>query len=67
MLADEDISDFIVPVEIRPVGNYAVQISWDTGFNQVASFELLSSLPRLSQDQLEERRGSPVPHLDEPV
>ena len=67
MLADEDISDFIVPVEIRPVGNYAVQISWDTGFNQVASFELLSSLPRLSQDQLKERRESPVPHLDDHV
>ena len=35
---------------IQPLGNYAVQISWTDQFNQVATFDLLSSLPRVSQD-----------------
>lgn len=64
ILADNEVSDFIEPVDIRPVGNYAIQISWDSGFNQVASFQLLSSLPRLTQQELLERKKSPVPHLD---
>jgi len=31
---------------ISPLGNYAVQITWKDQFNQVATFELLASLPR---------------------
>lgn len=65
ILVDSNISDFIEPIDIRPVGNYAIQISWDGGFNQVASFDLLSSLPRLTTEELMERKNSPVPHLDE--
>lgn len=36
--------DDIQPQSINPLGNYAVQVSWEDGFNQVASFELLESL-----------------------
>jgi len=65
MLSDGDIPDDIEPLEIRSVGNYAGQIQWQGGFNQVASFELLSGLPRLSQEELERRRSTPrVPSLD---
>jgi Mrp family chromosome partitioning ATPase len=65
ILSDTDISDYIEPLEIRTVGNYAIQIQWDGGFNQVASFELLSSLPRLSEQDLLQRKNEPVPFLDE--
>ena len=41
------VPDDIEPNEIAPLGNYAVQISWEDGFNQVAPFELLASLPRV--------------------
>lgn len=57
MIADEDIADDIEPTEIRPVGNYAIQILWEGGFNQVASFDLLSSLPRLSDEELRQRQS----------
>ena len=57
MIADEDIADDIEPMEIRPVGNYAIQILWEGGFNQVASFDLLSSLPRLSEQELRQRQS----------
>jgi hypothetical protein len=30
-----DISDDIKPISVSPVGNYAVQIQWEDGFNQV--------------------------------
>jgi len=30
-----DVPDDIKPVAVAPVGNYAVQISWEDGFNQV--------------------------------
>lgn len=33
-----------------------VQILWEDGFNQVAPFELLDSLPRLTSQELELRR-----------
>jgi Mrp family chromosome partitioning ATPase/DUF971 family protein len=46
MLRDEDIPDDIEPQGISPLGNYAVQITWADGFNQVAPFDLLDSLPR---------------------
>ncbi|KAG2448417.1 hypothetical protein HYH02_006309 [Chlamydomonas schloesseri] len=32
------------PVAVNPLGNYAVQITWSDGFNQVASYELLDEL-----------------------
>ncbi|GAB4816276.1 hypothetical protein N2152v2_003322 [Parachlorella kessleri] len=47
MLRDEDIPDDVEPTSVTPVGNYAVQITWQDGFNQIAPFELLDSLPRL--------------------
>ncbi|GLC43445.1 hypothetical protein PLESTB_001558000 [Pleodorina starrii] len=34
------------PTAINPLGNYAVQIAWSDGFNQVASYELLDELRR---------------------
>lgn len=40
------------PQEVAQVGNYAVQITWEDGFNQVASFDLLLSL---QGDSLEEK------------
>lgn len=30
-----DVADNVKPLSITPVGNYAVQITWDDGFNQV--------------------------------
>jgi len=63
--SDDDVPDDITPLEIRSVGTYAVGISWDTGFNQVATFELLQELPRLTPEELEVRRQAPVvPRLD---
>lgn len=41
---DEAIPEELQPISINPLGNYAVQINWEDGFNQVASFELLDSL-----------------------
>jgi len=44
MLRDEDVAEDVTPAAINPLGNYAVQISWEDGFNQVAPYELLDSL-----------------------
>ena len=63
MLNDDDVPDDIVPLEIRSVGSYAVGISWDTGFNQVATFELLQQLPRLDAVALQERGNELVPPM----
>lgn len=41
------IPDRVVPQSINALGNYAVQITWQDGFNQVATFELLQRLPAL--------------------
>ncbi|EFN59981.1 hypothetical protein CHLNCDRAFT_133105 [Chlorella variabilis] len=49
-LRDSDIADDIQPVGVQPVGNYAVQINWQDGFSQIAAYELLDALPRLSPD-----------------
>ena len=35
MLQDSDIADDIRPESVAPLGNYAVQILWQDGFNQV--------------------------------
>ena len=42
ILQDSDIADAVRPAAMRPLGNYAMQIDWEDGFNQV-----WSSMPRL--------------------
>lgn len=37
-----DVPEDIEPEEIQPMGNYAVQISWPDGFNQVYDFSISS-------------------------
>lgn len=39
-----NVPENIQPQSINLLGNYAVQITWEDGFNQVASFELLQGL-----------------------
>ncbi len=34
-MSEQDIPDGITPQSINPLGNYAVQITWEDGFNQV--------------------------------
>lgn len=46
-LQDSDIPDDIRPASVQPLGNYAVQILWQDGFNQVAPFDLLERLERV--------------------
>lgn len=41
MLQYTDISEDIEPEEIRPMGNYAVQITWPDGFNQVSLHQFI--------------------------
>eukprot|EP00879_Flechtneria_rotunda_P025482 GHRR01027081.1.p1 GENE.GHRR01027081.1~~GHRR01027081.1.p1 ORF type:complete len:541 (+),score=173.42 GHRR01027081.1:208-1830(+) len=43
-LGAADVPDDVKPLSIAQVGNYAVQITWEDGFNQVASYKLLQSL-----------------------
>ncbi|KFM22705.1 Mrp-like protein [Auxenochlorella protothecoides] len=47
-----------VALAVTTLGNYAAQISWKDGANQVAAYDLLLRLPRLSDQALEERRQS---------
>lgn len=56
MIRDEDVADDVEPTNISPIGNYASQITWQDGFNQVAPYELLADLPRLGSEDLEHRR-----------
>lgn len=42
-----DVSDDITPESIRPMGNYAVSITWPDGFSQVAPFDQLEELERI--------------------
>ncbi|KAM7509480.1 hypothetical protein LguiA_019933 [Lonicera macranthoides] len=42
-----DIRDDIEPEEIRPMGNYAVSITWPDGFSQIAPYEQLQTMERL--------------------
>ena len=56
MLRDEDVPENVEPAAISPVGNYAVQIGWQDGFNQVAPYELLAELDRLGAEEIEARR-----------
>jgi len=55
MVKDDDIPDNVEPANIQPLGNYAVQITWQDGFNQVAPFELLNTLPRLTVEEARKR------------
>lgn len=66
ILKDEDIAEDVKPQDVQALGNYAVQITWEDGFNQVAPFELLRSLQRMSPEEAQERavNAVPVPHLD---
>jgi len=48
------------PASVSPCGNYAVQILWDDGFNQVAPFELLATLDRLTPEQVQQRAAAVV-------
>ncbi|XP_020105777.1 fe-S cluster assembly factor HCF101, chloroplastic [Ananas comosus] len=42
-----DIPEDIEPEEIRPMGNYAVSITWPDGFSQIAPYDQLETLERL--------------------
>ncbi|CAK0786755.1 hypothetical protein CVIRNUC_009969 [Coccomyxa viridis] len=44
-LRDADVPEDVEPESVQPLGNYAVQITWKDGFNQVATFDLLATLP----------------------
>lgn len=48
------------PTSIASCGNYAVQIMWEDGFNQVAPFELLATLDRLTPEQLTQRKQAVI-------
>ena len=41
------VPDDVVPEAIATVGNYALQISWPNGINQVAPLDVLAKLPRV--------------------
>ena len=47
LMDPDSVPEGIRPGEIQPLGNYAVQITWEDGFNQVAPFDLLETLERL--------------------
>ena len=55
MLNDADIPDDVTPAAVNPLGNYAVQIGWEDGFNQVATYDLLATLERLEGEALAKR------------
>lgn len=42
-----DIPESIEPESVRPMGNYAVSISWPDGFIQVAPFDQLQNMERI--------------------
>ncbi|OIW08902.1 hypothetical protein TanjilG_05878 [Lupinus angustifolius] len=42
-----DVPDDIEPEEIRPMGNYAVSITWPDGFSQIAPYDQLQMMERL--------------------
>uniref|UniRef100_A0A0E0JNC4 Gamma-butyrobetaine hydroxylase-like N-terminal domain-containing protein n=1 Tax=Oryza punctata TaxID=4537 RepID=A0A0E0JNC4_ORYPU len=42
-----DIPEDIEPEEIRPMGNYAVSITWPDGFSQIAPYDQLEMIERL--------------------
>lgn len=42
-----DVPEDIEPADIRPMGNYAVSITWPDGFSQIAPYDQLQSMERL--------------------
>ncbi|GAQ77666.1 hcf101 high-chlorophyll-fluorescence 101 [Klebsormidium nitens] len=50
LLQYSDVAEDIVPESIRPMGNYAVAISWPDGLTQVAPYEQLENLERMLED-----------------
>merc|ERR1711985_105500 len=44
---DPDFNPDIFPLEVSALGNYAVQISWSDGFNQIATYEQLEAMERI--------------------
>ncbi|ESQ36903.1 hypothetical protein EUTSA_v10002483mg [Eutrema salsugineum] len=42
-----DVAEDIEPEEIRPMGNYAVSITWPDGFSQIAPYDQLETIERL--------------------
>ncbi|KAH1241173.1 Fe-S cluster assembly factor, chloroplastic [Glycine max] len=42
-----DVPEDIEPEEIRPMGNYAVSITWPDGFSQIAPYDQLQMIERL--------------------
>ncbi|XP_068647627.1 fe-S cluster assembly factor HCF101, chloroplastic-like isoform X2 [Aristolochia californica] len=42
-----DVPEDIEPEDIRPMGNYAVSITWPDGFNQIAPYDQLQTIERL--------------------
>lgn len=63
----DNIADDIRPDSIAPLGNYAVQILWQDGFNQVAPFDLLDSLEKVDVDSrgVQQNMLASPPHEDE--
>ena len=55
----------VVPESLGTLGNYAMQISWSDGFNQVAPFEQLAGLPRLDKGELAARALAAADKLKE--
>ena len=47
LVKPSDIPETIRPESVQPLGNYAVQITWDDGFNQVAPYTQLEEMERL--------------------
>lgn len=37
-LRDDEVPEDVQPASVQPLGNYAVQITWQDGFNQVCPF-----------------------------
>ncbi|VFQ67635.1 unnamed protein product [Cuscuta campestris] len=46
-LQNSDVAEDIEPEEIRPMGNYAVTITWSDGFSQIAPYDQLQTMERL--------------------
>ncbi|CAI0629005.1 unnamed protein product [Linum tenue] len=42
-----DVPEDVEPEDIRPMGNYAVQITWPDGFSQIAPYDQLQTMERL--------------------
>ena len=59
-LRDEDVPEDVRPASVQPLGNYAVQITWQDGFNQVWAAECV--VPPATLKYLISSCVSPVGH-----